>query len=175
MACSLQHLSRHSFNALTGLSCYALAGGIALSSTAFQCPLGLIPHFYLTDYYAGEMINIVSMPSRAYTSFLRWKGLLSEDYAVAVSMPSRAYTSFLLAMGPVEYSLDFTCQCPLGLIPHFYMVLILKDIVRTMGVNALSGLYLISTISQILIPILRNLCQCPLGLIPHFYGTPSKT
>ena len=30
-----------SFNALTGLSCYALAGGIALSSTAFQCPLGL--------------------------------------------------------------------------------------------------------------------------------------
>ena len=146
MACSLQHLSRHSFNALTGLSCYALAGGIALSSTAFQCPLGLIPHFYLTDYYAGEMINIVSMPSRAYTSFLRWKGLLSEDYAVAVSMPSRAYTSFLLAMGPVEYSLDFTCQCPLGLIPHFYMVLILKDIVRTMGVNALSGLYLISTV-----------------------------
>ena len=35
------------FNALTGLSCYALAGGIALSSTAFQCPLGLIPHFYV--------------------------------------------------------------------------------------------------------------------------------
>ena len=38
-----------------------------------QCPLGLIPHFY------GECIDVmqdnlspVSMPSRAYTSFLRY-------------------------------------------------------------------------------------------------------
>ena len=37
---------RMGVNALSGLSCYALAGGIALSSTAFQCPLGLISHFY---------------------------------------------------------------------------------------------------------------------------------
>ena len=37
------------------------------------------------------------------------------------------------------------CQCPLGLIPHFYKVIGLseKDI---------------------------NMCQCPLGLIPHFYS-----
>ena len=37
----------------------------------------------------------VSMPSRAYTSFLRekWSNIMSE--LIIVSMPSRAYTSFL--------------------------------------------------------------------------------
>ena len=36
-----------------------------------QCPLGLIPHFYL-DMHFGTVVDmaIVSMPSRAYTSFL---------------------------------------------------------------------------------------------------------
>ena len=43
------------------------------------------------------------------------------------------------------------CQCPLGLIPHFYY----------------AGRYGDDHIEK--------LCQCPLGLIPHFYGTPSKT
>ena len=37
-----------------------------------QCPLGLIPHFY-DDISVDKMIEIlVSMPSRAYTSFLRY-------------------------------------------------------------------------------------------------------
>ena len=38
-----------------------------------QCPLGLIPHFYLELGYFGPcMMYGVSMPSRAYTSFLRY-------------------------------------------------------------------------------------------------------
>ena len=38
-----------------------------------QCPLGLIPHFYAADNAAARIkIIIVSMPSRAYTSFLRY-------------------------------------------------------------------------------------------------------
>ena len=38
-----------------------------------QCPLGLIPHFYYIDYKKPMCGNdIVSMPSRAYTSFLRY-------------------------------------------------------------------------------------------------------
>ena len=41
------------------------------------------------------ILIIVSMPSRAYTSFLqRWNRCRSND-SVNVSMPSRAYTSFL--------------------------------------------------------------------------------
>ena len=38
---------------------------------SFQCPLGLIPHFY-TKSTGGMTVELsVSMPSRAYTSFLR--------------------------------------------------------------------------------------------------------
>ena len=46
---------------------------IELSENGCQCPLGLIPHFYVVHIIriatnAGKM----SMPSRAYTSFLRY-------------------------------------------------------------------------------------------------------
>ena len=45
------------------------------------------------------------------------------------------------------------------------------------SVNALSGLYLISTAeaAEVTYPTPDSVCQCPLGLIPHFYGTSSKT
>ena len=61
------------------------------------------------------------MPSRAYTSFLQ-QGKRKDPFAinVSVSMPSRAYTSFLQDL-VIEGSLEKNpCQCPLGLIPHFY-------------------------------------------------------
>ena len=38
------------------------------------------------------------------------------------------------------------CQCPLGLIPHFYCELAQFAVKDTLSVNALSGLYLISTV-----------------------------
>ena len=38
------------------------------------------------------------------------------------------------------------CQCPLGLIPHFYTKAQLEAVEVYKGVNALSGLYLISTV-----------------------------
>ena len=62
-----------------------------------QCPLGLIPHFYANDPDGWDM--------------------LEDD----VSMPSRAYTSFLLSVA-YGYKIigALLCQCPLGLIPHFY-------------------------------------------------------
>ena len=37
-----------------------------------QCPLGLIPHFYRDDIFYTVDYKNVSMPSRAYTSFLRY-------------------------------------------------------------------------------------------------------
>ena len=37
-----------------------------------QCPLGLIPHFYAEYTYDCNESELVSMPSRAYTSFLRY-------------------------------------------------------------------------------------------------------
>ena len=85
-----------------------------------QCPLGLIPHFYQDPETGEDVYDPVSMPSRAYTSFLHREGLkattsrkgvnaLSGLYLIStdvttvtklgvvlsVSMPSRAYTSFL--------------------------------------------------------------------------------
>ena len=143
----------------------------------------------------------VSMPSRAYTSFLhdctrcsyksRWicvnalSGLylISTDrkatelmYGEEVSMPSRAYTSFLRWCWCIGWAGCKRCQCPLGLIPHFYFQTSHDVVHQGHCVNALSGLYLISTMKEGYIWWRWNLlCQCPLGLIPHFYGTPSKT
>ena len=64
------------------------------------------------------------MPSRAYTSFLLGIHSYQEGMKhISVSMPSRAYTSFLLDV----FSLWSECE--------------------NLCVNALSGLYIISTIS----------------------------
>ena len=37
-----------------------------------QCPLGLVPHFYYDKVAYGSTSRIVSMPSRAVTSFLQY-------------------------------------------------------------------------------------------------------
>ena len=110
-----------SFNALMSLSCYVAAGWRTLNLCEFQCPhglellpkpdvktcyfrqfqcpLGLIPHFYIKKN--EEFRNVV------------W-----------VSMPSRAYTSFLPYIEPCTgEDVYMECQCPLGLIPHFYVPL----------------------------------------------------
>ena len=42
-----------------------------------------------------EIAKLVSMPSRAYTSFLLGCGVIAYKSGRKVSMPSRAYTSFL--------------------------------------------------------------------------------
>ena len=86
------------------------------------------------------------MPSRAYTSFLPYyavKGIVGYN---DVSMPSRAYTSFLLSVFSHGITDILLCQCPLGLIPHFYIDTTKKRLITVLGVNALSGLYLISTV-----------------------------
>ena len=63
----------------------------------FQCPLGLIPHFY-------------KVYTKPYTT-----------YYGGVSMPSRADISFLLALSSYRRDARVSrCQCPLGLISHFY-------------------------------------------------------
>ena len=111
------------FNALSGL--YLISTDYTVFEKGVdavcQCPLGLIPHFYADySYYGGSTLTVVSMPSRAYTSFLPYMdpetgedvydgvNALSGLYLIStilkvsqfqeilsVSMPSRAYTSFL--------------------------------------------------------------------------------
>ena len=103
-------LSHHYFIIFLVTNTNTLLSGLYLISTAkevltnnlevkeCQCPLRLIPHFYI------------------------WK--LS-----SISLSSRA-----------------RCQCPLGLIPHFYAEYCNAKHFAHMSVNALSGLYLISTV-----------------------------
>ena len=94
------------------------------------------------------------MPSRAYTSFLRWKrrqssmNLYSESWVLyGVNALSGLYlisTEGTQCMHPDDI---LKCQCPLGLIPHFYVKETFKlCYVICYSVNALSGLYLISTV-----------------------------
>ena len=89
--------------------------------TPCQCPLRLIHHFYIKSSTSSSALLTVSMPSQAYTSFLH---VMHDDLSPIykdVSMPSQAYTSFL----PIPRSRHY----------------------RDRGcVNALSGLYIISTV-----------------------------
>ena len=92
-------------------------------SNQCQCPLGLIPHFYVISMDARVVFrkSDVSMPSRAYTSFLPYPCRCCNVH-IDVSMPSRAYTSFLLRFTRASGVNADGC------------------------VNALTGLYLISTV-----------------------------
>ena len=114
---------------------------------------GLAPGISLEKKIANvDTLNVrVSMPSRAYTSFLlkllcqslsynKWRvNALSGLYLISTTLVRDTWVMDLRE-----------CQCPLGLIPHFYWTSLHRR-------------------QKVL------LCQCPLGLIPHFYGTHSKT
>ena len=97
LSCANEGFRLGGFNALMGLSCYLGKFAITTSYFLFQCPLGLIPHFYF----------ITSHSNLLYTDMF---------------------------------------QCPLGLIPHFYEKVVQDLLTWTTCFNALSGLYLISTV-----------------------------
>ena len=67
----------------------------------------------------------VSMPSRAYTSFLRKRDLFQKwGFGVRVNALSGLY---LISTNDKNSTIliGIKCQCPLGLIPHFYLLLLL--------------------------------------------------
>ena len=62
-------------NALSGLYLISTEATVLCQSSwgyTCQCPLGLIPHFYQRQIVSAANYGYVSMPSRAYTSFLRY-------------------------------------------------------------------------------------------------------
>ena len=68
-------------------------------SRRFQCPLGLIPHFYCKSNYGHD---------QAYAGFNALSGL----YLISTFNWVKSFTSW-----------EVLFQCPLGLIPHFYPML----------------------------------------------------
>ena len=115
-----------------------------------QCPLGLMTHFYHWQLFLSVSLRrCVSMPSRANDSFLLEKPEDAKIARMIVSMPSRANDSFLRYVKRIRsYESVIKCQCPLGLMTHFYS----GNHVETHGEN--------------------TRCQCPLGLMTHFYKGP---
>ena len=63
------------------------------------------------------------------------------------------------------------CQCPLGLIPHFYLIQHHNTGGMTVECQCPLGLIPHFYIEWhfVFYIIYIELCQCPLGLIPHFY------
>ena len=120
---------------------------LVMLKTSCQCPLGLLPHFYLVSAADTQrpVCQKCQCPLGLLPHFYINLVVLFAVITTIVSMPSRAVTSFLLSA-----------------------VLRISGI-RILSVNALSGCYLISTLRiPSSISFLAS-CQCPLGLLPHFY------
>ena len=101
-----------------------------------------------TDEFEEQMekIKCVSMPSRAYTSFLHAIGLDSNSGILTVSMPSRAYTSFLQLSCEEDTGISVPVSMPSRAYTSFLLNKVMHAKRASLGVNALSGLYLISTV-----------------------------
>ena len=141
-----------------------------------QCPHGLMPHFYCNAHHFAHMIaecvnaltglclistwvkqtllfslNLVSMPSRAYASFLLMRLLgyqkVSHRVNALTGLCLISTVSNEVYVAIVEAK---ECQCPHGLMPHFYDRCV--DVYVNFGyggVNALTGLCLISTWTKV--------------------------
>ena len=100
------------------ISTFALAIVIIIGGTGCQCPLGL------------ELLRQRRALRYLYDCFNALSGL----YLISTWWHFK------------ELSKRYKFQCPLGLIPHFYMETSLVTEPVEMSFNALSGLYLISTV-----------------------------
>ena len=77
-----------------------------------QCPLGLIPHFYLQDKGVKCVAACVSMPSRAYTSFLLWLFTIWTPWIRCVNALSGLYLiSTVPLQKPRFYAVSRACFC----------------------------------------------------------------
>ena len=94
---------------------------MASSNTRFLCCRGQaldVLSCYTSLWRIISDTAKVSMPSRAWVVTINEQVLLRK---INVSMPSRAYTSFLQVIcDDANDSCKREFQCPLGLIPHFY-------------------------------------------------------
>ena len=98
------------------------------------------------------------------------------NYIIVYLMPSRADDSFLRNSECAEMFCKAMCQCPLGLMTHFYIPGSKEHAKAVKFVSMPSRADDSFLQSMICIFDIYNFsCQCPLGLMTHFYGTPSKT
>ena len=88
-----------------------------------QCPLGLMTHFYEDTKMEEERNELVSMPSRADDSFLLC--LTFHRYQTALECVNALSGWWLISTPHLlgkSCLLRIMCQCPLGLMTHFYLI-----------------------------------------------------
>ena len=115
-------------------------------------PLRLFSHIlfilhlqFSTGGLAPGISGLAPMCTRPYTSFLQSSAFYVMGYFLRVNALSGLYLiSTTINVGVKHFKSG--CQCPLGLIPHFYKLKDFYENLDKFGVNALSGLYLISTV-----------------------------
>ena len=136
-----------SVNALSGLYLISTRRILWLGTNrgVCQCPLWLIHHFYWVKNFwkrfrTVESVNTLSGLYIISTSIKIGTEIKLKD----VSMLFRAYTSFLRHETSLWAVLVVECQCPFGLIHHFYNPWVKEN-------------------------VLPEMCQCPFRLIHHFY------
>ena len=114
---------------LTVLGVNALSGLYLISTMIAKCQVGSIP-------------ICVSMPSRAYTSFLLKDGSVLDHYSrECVNALSGLYLISTQYLPMVKLSQAIKCQCPLGLIPHFYNSYLVSELVLPQHVSMPSRAY----------------------------------
>ena len=154
-------------NALTGLYLIATISMkelkerlivVSMPSRAYTSLLPKREETFRTDLIrvnalTGLYLIATSSPYYTYSNQRRCVNALTGLYLIAtksslqrshprnlVSMPSRAYTSLLPLSVSVEIHCMIRCQCPHGLVPHFYAKDGDVDSLNTLfGVNALTG------------------------------------
>ena len=105
-----------SFNALSGLYLISTTTHTEFKEVnrTFQCPLGLIPHFYQDlPWFLPIHICIVSMPSRAYTSFLPWMSTTVDihEYSRFNALSGLYLISTVPLQKPRFYAVSRACFC----------------------------------------------------------------
>ena len=128
-------------NALSGLYLISTEGELCEFAAKNTLSVNALSGLYLISTSCclthWRTSTVVSMPSRAYTSFLLFVSITESSSVIFVSMPSRAYTSFL----------------------HEPMIARMCE--SAVSVNALSGLYLISTAVKRMLEALIDTVSMP--------------
>ena len=111
-------------NALSG--CYLISTSIAhfvigVIVAKCQCPLGLLPHFYVScrDNKAYSSVHRVNALSGCY---LISTDKLTKLIACVLNSVNALSGCYLISTVILlfEMYINESCQCPLGLLPHFY-------------------------------------------------------
>ena len=116
--------NRWSFNALSGL--YLISTSITFMN----------PHMRISCVNALSGLYLISTVQKKKEESL-WR---------LCQCPLGLIPHFYRWKGGKGTCKQFVCQCPLGLIPHFYNSRMISSYLWPIRVNALSGLYLISTV-----------------------------